>query len=283
MNPKVVLTWLAFLYIGCGLVWAQTPSETSPRVSSDCSQLAKRPEFLPLVKTCEFARTYRRSLPNFICEQSVENSGLPGSEKPVVIHARVKYEDGEDTYSDVEVNGKPAAQGEQITRLSMATQGEFGSQFINLFRDPAVADFSLGTAQGSNAIVYYFKIPETRNWFWAIRDTKEILHPLYQGELYIDPVTGLPLRMIGRWTDLPESFQLKSASIDTTFEEVPISELGKFLLPVHSEAIACPRPIIVSPRKHKVVELPCVRNVTQFESCRKFASKSRIIAGPPQQ
>lgn len=276
---SAILLWLLLARYATSQM--QTTGVASAEIAAQCSTLAKRGQaWLPLVKTCEFAFSFRHSLPNFICEQNMENSGWPRTAPPVVIHAKVRYENGRDSYSDLIVDGERAEQQnmEAIEGMSMATSGEFGSQLMNLFRAPMVAEFKPHQRTGAAAtgtVVYHFSVSAKNNKFWVIKDRAKVLHPRYEGELYVDGESGRPLRMVGRWTHLPRSFQLKSAVVDIQYRDTAITDLGTFLLPAYSEAKACAR-------SHHERALSsdsdnCVRNVMWFSECRKFASKSRIV------
>ena len=218
----------------CPRSQAQAPVLEHSEPDSECDTLSTdKPDYQPLTKTCRFALSYRRSLPNFICEQNMENSAWPPSAPPVLIHAIVRYEDGRDSYSDLAVNGKPANEQtiDSVQGISMATAGEFGSQLINLFRPPIVAAFKLRrphTFAASTVVVYDFSVAAKDNKFWSIRDRKYLLHPEYEGQLYVDRDSGHPVRILGRWRNLPKSFQLKSAEIETHFENVTVSDLEHF-------------------------------------------------------
>lgn len=282
------LSAISLLLVVAGSAWsrAQTPVLERSEPDNQCDSLSKdKPDYVPLAKTCRFALSYRRSLPNFMCEQNMENSALPASAPPVVIHATVRYEDGRDSYSDLVVNGKPTDEQtiDSVQGISMATAGEFGSQLINLFRPPIVAAFKLRksrTSAASSVVVYDFSVAAKDNKFWSIRDTKSLLHPEYEGQLYVDRESGYPVRILGRWRSLPKSFQLKSAEIETYFENVTVSDVGAFLLPTHSSAKACAH---VRPRlpRNGEPEGDCVRNVMWFSNCHKFTSKTKIFMTAP--
>jgi len=61
------------------------------------------PRTSPLSAVCEFALTYRRELPDFICEQTTTTTGP----KSTVLKAEVTFEKGHERYSNVTIDGKP--------------------------------------------------------------------------------------------------------------------------------------------------------------------------------
>jgi hypothetical protein len=105
------------------LVWpstcdAQSTTAAAPEVSapaaaseaalptidtSHCPAIAAGdPRTSPLSAVCEFALTYRRELPDFICEQTTTTGP-----KSTVLKAEVTFEKGHERYSNVTIDGRP--------------------------------------------------------------------------------------------------------------------------------------------------------------------------------
>lgn len=75
-------------------------STTSPTMdTSRCQAIAAGDaQERPLSKVCEFALTYRRSLPDFVCGQTTT---LTGPHSIAVVEAEVTFENGQERYSKV--------------------------------------------------------------------------------------------------------------------------------------------------------------------------------------
>ncbi|MBI3476779.1 MAG: hypothetical protein HY010_13690 [Acidobacteria bacterium] len=249
-----------------------------PNAAPECAPWATG-NLSPLLRTCEYVASLRRSLPDFVCEQTAESGG---PEYPtVVIHARVSYEDGRNQYTHVVVDG-PSGYGEKVDAvdlMSLVTNRNFGAELIDLFQPPFAVDFKVHNDEMLNSVpasVYRFHIPAAKNQFWTIGDNKTTLHPSYEGELYVDRNSGRPLRTVVRLTGLPRSFQIKSATFDTSYNDVDIADLGVFLLPAYSEvnlSVRTPRHL----RRENSDSAYRVRNVVWFHDCKKLAGKAHCI------
>jgi hypothetical protein len=82
-------------------------SKPAPPASdtSHCQALAAgNPQTIPLSAVCEFALTYRRELPDFICEQTTTSTG---PQSTTVLKAQVTFEKDHESYSNITVDGKP--------------------------------------------------------------------------------------------------------------------------------------------------------------------------------
>jgi len=89
----------------------------------------------PLSKVCEFALTYRRSLPDFVCKQTTTNTGPHST---TVLEAEVTFEKGQEHYSKVFTSSKGPKENSSIEFISA---GELGSDLVNLFETPTAATF----------------------------------------------------------------------------------------------------------------------------------------------
>lgn len=248
-----------------------------------------------LSRVCEFALTYRRELPDFVCEQTTTSSAstgrsvIPLAAQPItVFKAQVTFEKGREYYSDITVNGKPLDPNSADRTMNFMSFGELGSNLVDLFTPPVVAQFqfrreaSLGKIPSS---VYDFHIPANKNTFWGVSDyyRKVRLHPEYEGELWIARDTARLLRLELRPVHLPPDFVLDSADTTIDYTEVTITDAGTFLLPSASVTTACTRnqePVSADFQQYQSVQ--CKQHVLTFHDCRKFGSKVRIVPSNPQ-
>jgi hypothetical protein len=265
----------------CGAQSATTPSEASaprsePRSAagpptidtSHCQAIAAGdPHLSPLSAACEFALTFRRQLPDFICEETITNT------RTGVVKQEVTFGKGGEQYSNITINGVPAvaAAGMRIT-----SWGELGTDLVNLFRPPIVAEFRFRKEAALHKIpssVYEFHIAAEKNRSWVLKDDwAATLHPEYGGELWLERQNGHVLRLALRSMHLPKSFEFDEVDVTIDYSEIPIEGLGRFLLPSTSLTRVCFR----AGRQPN-----CTDNITVFHDCRKFATRSRIITGDP--
>jgi hypothetical protein len=255
-----------------------TASETAPPDddTSHCQAIAAgNPEMTPLVALCQFALTFRRQLPDFVCEQTTSSTGWRAT---TVMNAEVTFENGHEHYSNVTIDGKPPSV-EAARAMKFISEGELGSDLVDLFRAPVAAEFKVGKKDKLHKIaasVYKFHMAAEKNTFWELRDTRGVgLHPEYQGELWLERETGRLLRLKLRPVHLPSDFEFTSTTVMTDYNYILITNAGRFLLPSRSETIACF--YYTGPGGSF-----CRTNVLLFHDCRKFTATTRIITDQPQ-
>ncbi|MGB6777051.1 MAG: energy transducer TonB [Terriglobales bacterium] len=248
----------------------------SPTIdTSDCQALSMGdPHANELSAVCEFARTFRRNLPDFMCEQTTTSGRWPTE----VVKEEVKFEKGREVYSNLIINGKPAEANSSVATSGMhfKSSGELGSDLVNLFKQPIVAEFQFRKEAMLHKVpssVYEFHLAAEENTFFVLRDSHgATLYPEYEGELWLGP-NGRLRRLELRSMHLPKGFGLANVEVTIDYSEVPIGDLDTFLLPSRSETNVCDR--------HNS-GLSCGKNVVVFDDCRKFAAKSRILTDNPQ-
>ena len=205
-----------------------------------------------------------------MCEQTTTSGRWP----PRVLKEEVKFEKGVEVYSNLIINGKPAAADASLANsgISFKSSGELGSDLIDLFKPPIVAEFQFHKDAKLNGVpssVYQFHLVAEKDTFFPLRSSSgTVLYPEYEGAIWLKSENGQLLRLELRSMHLPRGFEWISVEVIIDYSEVPIRDLGAFLLPSKSETNACTR------RK-------CSTNVVVFEDCRKFATRSRILTDIP--
>lgn len=109
--------------------------------TSHCPAIAAGdPWISPHSAVCEFALTYRRELPHFICEQTTTTTGPKST---TVLKAEVTFEKGHERYSNVTIDGRPPEANSSASAAwsSSSPAGELGSDLVDLFKPPIVAEF----------------------------------------------------------------------------------------------------------------------------------------------
>lgn len=227
-----------------------------------------------LSAVCEFARTFLRNLPDFVCQQTTTSGRWPAK----TLKEEVKFERGEEVYADLPDGGESAGakSSSAVKGMRFRSSGELGSDLVSLFKQPIVTEFRFSKEAVLHNIpssVYEFHLAEEKSTFFVLRDSRgNTLYPEYEGKLWIDQagrLLGLELRSM----HLPRSFGLDKVEVTIDYSEVLISELNTFLLPAKSETNVCDR--------HSSA-VSCGKNVIVFDQCRKFAAKGRILADSPQ-
>jgi hypothetical protein len=244
--------------------------------TSHCQAIAaEHPEMTPLVAACRFALTFRRQLPDFVCEQTTTSTHR---QTTGVMNAEVTFENGHERYSNVTIDTK-APSAEAGRTMKFISAGEMGSDLVDLFKAPLAAEFKFHKEERLNktpASVYEFRIAAEKNTFWALRDNRGVtLHPEYQGELWLERETGRILRLKLRPVRMPVNFDFASVAITTDYNNILIADVGTFLLPSKSATTVCFH-------NSKPAGVSCRENTLLFHDCRKFGTKTRIVTDLPQ-
>lgn len=222
---------------------------------------------------CVYAIGLKQSLPNFICDQETSrytgNSRVPHD----LITALVRYESGRESYSDLEVNGRPTS-STIMESPGLWSTGEFGGNLRAIFdlRNRAVFQFA-GEKQFNDepAWVFTYDIAKQNDALWLIRGGNRSLAPAYNGELWIDENTGMVLRFRAVAKDIPLDFPTASAEISTDYRNVSFADGAAFLLPVEATVAT------------ELRAEESTHNVLEFKNCHKFRAKTRILADVPGQ
>jgi hypothetical protein len=249
----------------------------------------------PLSALCEFALTYRRELPDFICEQtSTHRAEVGGRPSVTVSKAQVTYQKGHEYYSNVTIDGKRCEDnsfdGKRCEDNSFAytnpmgfvSVGEFGSDLVDLFKPPIVARLKfrkIARLRKIPSAVYEFEIAANKNTFWMLRDGQgATVYPELKGELWLNRQSGRLLRLELQTPHLPQSSEFRMVDITIDYEEIQIANAGTFLLPSQSQARVCMLGPEVSPKAFQGGRpLVCTMNSIVFDNCRKFVVKTHIV------
>src|SRR5271165_2611281 len=158
------------------------PTQTTPpNDTGQCQTLTQsNPGLGPLAHVCEFALSFRRELPDFVCEQTTTTSHSKSR-----MDAQVTFEKGREHYSHVTVDGKPVQENSKAEKaMAFISTGELGSNLVDLFREPLAPEFRFRKEEKfgrTPALLYDFYIPQDRNKFWALRDSRGVtLYPEYK-------------------------------------------------------------------------------------------------------
>jgi VWFA-related protein len=220
---------------------------------------------------CEYAIALPRDMPNFVCRQ--ETSRYQGQNRDPVdlITATVRYEDGNESYSDLRLNGKSVSDAEGKA-AGLWSSGQFEGNLRAIFHsgNHAVFEFSgenkIENKFGTHAVwVFTFQISRQNEPLWELRGEDQVTAPPYAGELWIDQKTGAVLLFRSAAKDLPPSFPMQSAEILIDYDNVAFGDGTAFVLPVESSVAT------------KYQGMEPTRNVVQFSGCHRFHAKARLL------
>ena len=186
---------------------AQTEADTHPDDSSTRAPAATA----PLIERARYAAfQFSQKLPNFICQEYMARNVQRGQDsRPLdIVQAEVVYNNGQESYRNIKVGGRPTDKGMMEVGGSRST-GEFSSMLLDLFASNTDAQFQGGSRtviSGSIAQVYDFQVRQ-ENSHWQVEAESQKIRPAYKGSVWVDPATARVLRIETQATDLPPDFQ----------------------------------------------------------------------------
>jgi hypothetical protein len=254
-------------------------SPTEP-AAVDCQAIAADDAKLNLVaKLCAFAVGYQNQLPNFIVQQTTT---FESGAATTVMTAEVTFQRGLESYSRVTVNGHPAPVSKIATgpadEVQFSSTGEFGPALLDLFRVPGATQFKFktnSTLQDQPVAIYEFHIPQKKNQFWTVRPGDgRIMRPEFNGELWLEPQTGKPLREVIEPVSLLVGAEIVSTKTVIDYAMTAIGDAGSFLLPSRSESTMCKQGV------HETAN--CTKNALVFHGYRKFGATTHILTSDSQ-
>jgi hypothetical protein len=223
----------------------------------------------------EEAFSFTETLPNYVVKQyttryaaQVARGSQTSWQALDHVTADVIEEDGTEKYKNILVNGQPPR--EDIEKTGSWSRGEFSSLQLDVLSPSTNARFhgkQATTIVHRAAFVYDFSV-EQANSHWHIEAEGQSDQPGYTGSIWIDKENYRVLRIELSAQNLPRTFPLDTVESAVDYDYVVIGE-GKYLLPVHSEALSC---------AHGAGG--CTRNVIEFRNYKKFAADSNITFDP---
>jgi hypothetical protein len=186
--------------------------------------------------------------------------------------AHVIYEDGRERYSDVKINGKP--QDQNLSDLQgQYTKGEFGTDLVFAFSAeslPAYRFLRKASHDGHHVFVYESKILRENNHGWVLAANGERTYPEFVAQIAVDQQSHRIVRLEVSVT--PEkTFPLSDVELSTHYENLPLGDGTRFVLPKASDSRSC----LWGPSRRQ--RAFCSDNVLHFTNCHKFGAESRIV------
>jgi hypothetical protein len=218
------------------------------------------------------ADSYLSEMPNFLVQQATTryySNAVPARWMATdVVTAEVRCVDGKEEYSNILINGRPATR--PIEKTGAWSTGEFVTTLQDLFSPYTGASFvrhGEETIAGRTAYIYDFSVRQAGSHWVIVGPDGHHEAPPYTGRVWIDKERHRVLRMEQRSSAI--SSALPYDKTESTLEYGFVNIDGKsYLLPIHSENLACMRG-----------RADCTRNEIVFQNYRKFAAESNVTFG----
>ena len=242
---------------------------STPSTNSD----AAGDSFIDQVREAAFSFT--ETLPNYVVKQyttryasEAARGGQTSWQAQDNVTADVIEENGTEKYKNILVNGQPPRA--DVEKTGSWSRGEFSSLQLDVLSPNTNANFhgkQSATIVNRAAFLYSFSV-EQPNSHWHVESKDQSYWPAYSGSIWIDKENYRVLRIELSAKNLPGTYPLDTVESAVDYDYVLIGE-GKYLLPVHSEALSCVRGTS-----------QCSRNVIEFRNYKKFTADSNITFSP---
>jgi hypothetical protein len=190
------------------------------------------------------SQDYSRSLPNFICSETIHRWADPTGKEdwqpsPTVV-ADVTYFDQKEKYQVTAVDGKPSDKPLPEVDGAMS-QGEFGSILATIFNPVAETDYRWDhwtTLRKRPTSVYFYRVTASHHphELWFRTGPAEGLKAVVglHGYVYIDRETDSVTRLSAIAEDIPADFPVKGSSTTLDYGYADIGGT-RYLLPLRAE------------------------------------------------
>lgn len=245
-------------------------------VAAYCEVLSRGKQQAEALKSvCEFALSLRWKLPNVICDEErkqYQEGQLGDVVQKNIITAKVRYEDGEEQYSQITVNGK-AAQSTLASSPGIWSEGEFATGLRTLFLPQSATEFKFtkqDVLHSAQVLVFEFRVERKNNSLWYLKAPLVTpTFPGYRGRLWVN-ISNLHLvRLERKVMDVETDFPIQQVSTLIDYHDVALADGTNFVLPMRAADVTCPT----------VASSDCWHNEVMFKHWQKFAAKARILTG----
>jgi VWFA-related protein len=248
-------------------------------VAAYCQGLARgKEQGAALEAVCEFSLSLRWKIPNVICDQETERSESGELGEVVgrdIIKAKVRYEGGQEQYSQITIDGKPAQSA--MESLGAWSEGEFATDLRNVFLPRAAAEFKFTKQEAlhaTQALVFEFRVERGNNRSWYLKtSTGATTFPGYRGRLWINKSNLHLMRLERRAVDIESNFPIQQVNTVIDYGDVDLADGTSFVLPLQAVNLTCPT----------IASGHCWHNQGKFKRWQKFAARTRVLTGeePP--
>jgi VWFA-related protein len=229
-----------------------------------------------LAKLCRFTLSLHRKMPNLISDlETKRNWRAYNAAHRDIVTATVTYEDGQEHYDRIKINGSPAAASSDALNSSWS-MGEFASILQMIFSPMSDVEFRSSTEVKLNsipALLFEFRVEQANNEMYYLHafypsGSGTTLFPAYRGKVWLNQSNFQLMRMEKETADMPKWFPITRAKTMIDYADVPLGDGSSFVLPGKSEIEIC----------EKSEESECAHNIVRFRNWHKFGAKSRILS-----
>jgi len=233
-----------------------------------------------LENLCRFTLSLPRKMPDVLSDLQTKRFWLAyNAAHRDTVTATVTYANGHEHYDNVRIDGF-AVNGSSMQLNSSWSVGEFASILQMLFSPSSDPEFRFMKEEKLHSVptlVFEFHVDQPNNLLYYLHalypgGSGTTLFPGYRGQLWLNKSNFQLMRMVRETFDMPQSFPITRASTSIDYQDVPLGDGSRFVLPIKSEIETC-----------SVGEgTECAHNVVRFRNWHKFRAKARILPLPSE-
>jgi hypothetical protein len=168
---------------------------------------------------------------------------------------------------------------------------EFASVLDTVFSPVSQTNFSyVGDVEvpSGTATLFRFQLEARSNASFVLAVSDLSYTRGLQGFLWTDHKTGKLIRVEANATEIVQSFPIIAHSNAINYGDIPISDIGTFMLPTAAETVDCQYPVDNWAEYGKPgwsglrPEGKCYKNVISFHDCNKFVVETHITSDVPK-
>lgn len=214
----------------------------------------------------EYALSYTRSLPNYTCTQTTQQTIIPSRARARTdfIEEQLSYVDHKEIHTVTKVNDSRVTPGQLDFPVGTLSRGEFGNLLDTIFEPKSGADFQwdrLGTLHRRKVYVFAFHVPQPRGYVLTESKRKKIQVP-FKGFVYADYQTGEVMRIEMKCIEIPANSEYKAANLTLDYKAARVAGQD-YILPSHFVL-------------HYVMAGGEVTNSAVYKSYRRFSADSTV-------
>ncbi|MEO8025755.1 MAG: hypothetical protein ABI823_04755 [Bryobacteraceae bacterium] len=221
-----------------------------------------------LAETREYALSYVRKLPDFICAQITRRYFDPTGREDFrladKINEQLTFFDQKESYKVSSINDRfVTVSHDQLDGAS--SSGEFGSMLKEIFEPKTETDFQWerwATLRGRRMHVYSFRVSQARSQYRIVYRRAQQVVAGYRGLIYVDRDSGAVMRIKLTCENMPLDFPIQDISLDLNYDFQKLSDV-EFILPYKAE---------LRSREGNFL----VKNEVEFRLYRKFGADATI-------
>jgi len=227
-----------------------------------------------LRETTEYARSYTKNLPNFLCIQltrrRVDSTGMEVYGLVDTIQERLSYNDHKEDYQVVMVNNRAVTNVKHEQLGGAISSGEFGSMLDEIFDPASNASFQWerwGTLRGKRMHVFSFRVPQATSKYSIFHGgTKRTIVAGYHGYIYVDRDLGFVAKIAMECDSIPVDFPVQTVKLDLDYDFTKIGTQD-FVLPLKTS---------LKSREGKYLSW----NEAEFRLYKKFGTETTVTFEP---